>query len=317
MIDWSNTHFRYFMRLIVPSALLYTEMQTTNAIAYRPDKSLFYHSVEQPIALQVGGADPESLARCAKLAEARGYAEINLNLGCPSDRVQAGHFGACLMTNVSLVTDCIKAMKDAVSIPVTAKTRIGVDSQDSCEFFLEFIEQLREAGCDKFVVHARKAWLHGLNPKQNRTIPPLKYDYVYRAKLLCDNHPIVINGNIQTLEDVKAHMMHVDGVMVGRLACQNPYALTAMHQFFYPHQAILSRQAVLDQYVQYVSEQFQVGTPLSFLLKPLFNFANGLAFSKRWKALLVQSQQNKSPRCLQQAIHYNIMGVVTEILSEM
>ena len=301
MIDWTMTHFRFFMRLIAPSALLYTEMQTTGAITHRPDKALFFNPLEQPIALQLGGSDPHALALSAKLAEQAGFAEINLNLGCPSDRVQAGHFGACLMQESALVADCIKAMKDVVSIPVTAKTRIGIDTQDSYVFFLEFVEQLIQSGCYKIIVHARKAWLHGLNPKQNRTIPPIQYDYVYRMKACFPDVPVIINGNILTVDEVKQHLALVDGVMIGRLACNNPYVLAAMHQYFYPNLAIFSQEAVLERYHQYLLSQVTQRVPLSLLLKPLFNFACGLPFSKRWKALLTQVQQTKDLSILNQA----------------
>jgi tRNA-dihydrouridine synthase A len=303
MIDWTYTHFRVFMRLIAPSALLYTEMQTVGAIEHRTEKSLFFNPIEQPIALQMGGSDPKKLAQCAKLAEQQGYVEINLNLGCPSDRVQAGHFGACLMQSPEVVSDCIKAMKDAVSIPVTAKTRIGIDEQDSYSFFLDFIERIMAAGSDKLIVHARKAWLHGLNPKQNRTIPPLHYDYVYRIKTLFSDYPVVINGNINELSEVQQHMMQVDGVMLGRLACQNPYAIAAIHQFFYPEIAMPSRSAIVSNYHEYLVKQVEQGEPLSLLLKPLFNFTTGLPYSKRWKALLMQVQQTKDLSALEGLNH--------------
>ena len=305
MIDWTTTHFRVLMRFIAPSALLYTEMQTTGAIEHRTEKSLFFNPFEQPVALQIGGSDPKKLAHCAKLAEQQGYVEINLNLGCPSDRVQAGQFGACMMQHKDLVADCIKAMKDAVSIPVTAKTRIGIDEQDSYEFFLDFIHQLIDAGSDKLIVHARKAWLHGLNPKQNRTIPPLHYDYVYRIKTLFNDHPVVINGNINQLADIQQHMMQVDGVMLGRLVCQNPYALAVIHHYFYPATPIPSRSIVINQYVDYLIKQAEQGVPLSLLLKPIFNFATGLPHAKRWKGLLMQVQQSKDLTLLDRKANSN------------
>lgn len=293
MIDWTNTHFRVFMRLIAPKALLYTEMQTVGAVEHAPDKALLFNAIEQPLALQLGGSDPRKLANAAKLAEQRGFMEVNLNLGCPSDRVQSGNFGACLMNSPELVADCIKAIKDAVSIPVTAKTRIGIDKQDSYEFFANFIEQLIAAGCDKLIIHARKAWLHGLNPKQNRTIPPVQYDYVYRIKEQFSDYPVVINGNINTLAEIEGHMQSVDGVMIGRLACQNPYELAQIHHYFYPQIAIQSRAKIMDEYLSYAKEQVQQGVHFSLLLKPLFNVAHGMPYSKRWKAMLTHAQQNK------------------------
>lgn len=293
MIDWTYTHFRVFMRLLAPNALLYTEMQTIGAIVNNPSRALAFQDLEHPLALQLGGADKEGLVHCAKLAQDLGFAEVNLNLGCPSDKVQAGRFGACLMAEPKQVADCIKALKAAVTIPVTAKTRIGIDEDDSYEFFSSFAHQLIEAGCDKLIVHARKAWLHGLNPKQNRTIPPLHYDYVYKIKTKFMNLPVVINGNINTVSEIQEHMKHVDGVMLGRLACQNPYALAAVHNHYYPELPKRSRQSVLTDYLNYAEQQFNQGIPLSLLLKPIFNLAHGLPGAKIWKELLAKTQQLK------------------------
>ncbi|KTD36281.1 tRNA-dihydrouridine synthase A [Legionella nautarum] len=293
MIDWTYTHFRVFMRLIAPNALLYTEMQTVGAIVNNPNRALSFQPIEHPLALQLGGADKEGLIRCAKTAEERGFTEINLNLGCPSDRVQAGRFGACLMAEPDVVVDCIAGIKKQVSIPVTAKTRIGIDHQDSYEFFSSFAHQLVDAGCDKLIVHARKAWLHGLNPKQNRTIPPVHYDYVYRIKQEISNIPIVINGNINSNEEIAAHMQYVDGVMLGRLACQNPYALNSIHHYFYPNTPVQSRSAILQQYIDYAQIQAEQGVGLSLLLKPIFNLAYGLAGARSWREWLVKVQQQK------------------------
>lgn len=292
MIDWTYTHFRVLMRLIAPNALLYTEMQTIGAVVNKPQRALGFEAIEHPLALQLGGADKQGLVNCAKIAEEKGFAEININLGCPSDKVQAGRFGACLMSEPEHVAECIKAIKTAISIPVTAKTRIGIDSQDSYEFFSSFARRLIEAGCDKLIVHARKAWLRGLNPKQNRTIPPLHYDYVYRIKREY-GLPVIINGNISSLDEIKHHMTQVDGVMLGRLVCQNPYALAAIHHYFYPDLPIRSRYAILLDYLDYALQQFAQGAPLGLLLKPIFNMAHGLAGAKCWKEQLVQIQQLK------------------------
>ncbi|KTC92893.1 tRNA-dihydrouridine synthase A [Legionella drozanskii LLAP-1] len=293
MIDWTYTHFRVFMRLIAPSAVLYTEMQTVGAIVNNPNRALSFHPMEHPLALQLGGADKEGLIRCAKTAEEQGFTEVNLNLGCPSDRVQAGRFGACLMAEPGMVADCLAGIKQHVSIPVTAKTRIGIDHQDSYEFFSSFAHKLVDAGCDKLIVHARKAWLHGLNPKQNRTIPPVHYDYVYRIKQEIPNIPIIINGNINTIDEIVTHMQYVDGVMLGRLACQNPYALMSIHHYFYPNTPVQSRSAILQQYMAYAQTQAEQGVALSLLLKPIFNFAYGLAGARSWRELLVKIQQQK------------------------
>ncbi len=302
MIDWTYTHFRVFMRMLAPRALLYTEMQTVGAIFNNPSRALHFHAMEEPLALQLGGMDIEALVKCAKIAEQRGFAEVNLNLGCPSDRVQSGRFGACLMAEPQHVADCINAMKQAVSIPITAKTRIGIDHQDSFEFFSAFAHALVDAGCDKLIVHARKAWLHGLNPKQNRTIPPLHYDYVYKIKQSMPSVPVVINGNINELLDINTHLKSVDGVMLGRLACQNPYAIVIIHHALYPETPLLAREHILKQYVEYARQEQEQGVPMSLLLKPLFNFAHGLPIARKWKAALMAIQQSKDSSALPSAI---------------
>lgn len=303
MIDWTNTHFRQFIRLIAPDALLYTEMQTPGAIIHNPKRALDFGSVELPLALQLGGATVSTLVSSAVQAEALGYSEINLNLGCPSDKVQAGQFGACLMAHPELVSECISALKQSVTIPVTAKTRIGIDHQDSYSFFANFVDMLVSAGADKLIVHARKAWLHGLNPKQNRTIPPVQYEYVYNIKQEYPSLPVVINGNIESLEAIKIHLHHVDGVMIGRLACNNPYALQAINHYLHPYSACLSRSEVLEHYMSYVDEQLDLRVPISLLLKPLFNFNHGRPGARLWKEQLLQAQQSKSTAPIYQALN--------------
>ncbi len=300
MIDWTYVHFRVFMRLLAPHALLYTEMQTPGAIFNNPNKSLAYHPMEHPLALQLGGADKAALVKCAQIAEEKGFAEVNLNLGCPSDKVQAGRFGACLMAEPAHVADCLHAMKQAVSLPVTAKTRIGIDHQDSYEFFAEFVQQLVHAGCDKLIVHARKAWLHGLNPKQNRTIPPVHYDYVYRIKQDV-SVPVVVNGNIQSYTEIETHLQRVDGVMLGRLACQNPYAIAEIHHALFPNVPLQKRHMVLNQYIDYVHAIYTPGLSMSLLLKPLMNLAYGLPNAKLWKERLLAIQQTGDPTGLKNA----------------
>ena len=292
MIDWTHTHFRVLMRILAPNALLYTEMQTVGAVMNNPSRALGFHAMETPLALQLGGADLDGLVQCAQLAEAQGFSEVNLNLGCPSDRVQAGRFGACLMSEPQQVAHCIAAMKKAVNIPVTSKTRIGIDKQDSYEFFSAFAHCLVDAGCDKLVVHARKAWLHGLNPKQNRTIPPLHYDYVYQIKQAIPNIPIVINGNINTLEEINVHLSQVDGVMLGRLVCQNPYALATIHHAMYPDVPLLSRHAILLRYFSYVEASHASGVSMSLLLKPILNMAHAIPGARAWKEQLSQIQRS-------------------------
>ncbi|STX28795.1 tRNA-dihydrouridine synthase A [Legionella beliardensis] len=304
MIDWSYTHFRVLMRLIAPCALLYTDMQTVGAVKNNPHRSLSYSPMELPLALQLGGSDKEALVASAKLAAQYGYSEVNLNLGCPSDRVLSGRMGACLMAEANHVADCIKAMKQAVAIPVTAKTRIGIDNQDSYEFFASFAHKLIDAGCDKLIVHARKAWLHGLSPKQNRNIPPLHYDYVYRIKAELPQIPIIINGNILDLSAVKHHMNYVDGVMLGRLACKNPYALAVMHQWFFPNVAVQTRSQIMEAYLNYIEQQHKQGIRLSSLIKPIFNFAHGLPEAKFWKDRLLLAQQKQVVSYLQEAFRW-------------
>ena len=285
MINWSDTYFRVLMRLLAPNALLYTEMQTPNAIKHQPIRALSHHPAEYPLALQLGGSEPIALADAAKAGEAAGFSEINLNLGCPSSRVLAGHFGASLMCHPSQVAACITAMKEAVSIPVTAKTRIGVDQNDSYDFFKAFIHTLIDAGCDKLIVHARKAWLSGLNPKQNRTIPPLHYDYVHQIKSELPKHiPVIINGQIETIEQINAQLKTLDGVMIGRLACREPYAIADIHHAVYPASAKPSRAQVFENYLNYVATE---KAPISRVIKPILNLVHGLPHAAAFKQYLL------------------------------
>lgn len=296
MIDWSYTHFRVLMRLLAPQALVYTEMQTTGAVLHQPDRALEIHPLEQYVALQLGGAEPHALVQSVRLAMQHAFVEINLNLGCPSDKVQAGHFGACLMKEPQRVVDCIRAMKEASTLPITAKTRIGIDHQDSYAFFSDFVHQLVAAGCEKVIIHARKAWLNGLSPKQNRTIPPLHYDYVYRIKHELPDVPIILNGQILDIAQIQTHMQAIDGVMIGRLAYQNPYAIAQIHHYFYPDSPLPSREAIIQQYRDYVLSVVDThpGVSSSLLLKPLLNFAHGLAGAKKWKIALMAMIQQKN-----------------------
>lgn len=308
MIDWTYIHFRVFMRILAPQALLYTEMQTTGAIHNNPARALQFSLIEHPLAIQLGGSDPEALAKCALVAQQAGYDEINLNLGCPSDKVQAGRFGACLMKEPEHVAQCIFAMKQKVSIPVTAKTRIGIDNQDSFEFFSSFAHRLVDAGCDKLIIHARKAWLNGLNPKQNRTIPPVNYEYVYKLKREIPHIPVVINGNIVSIQEINHHLNHVDGVMLGRLACDNPYKIAEIHQILYPESTKLSRSQLFMQYKEYMLEEYGRGTPLSLLTKPIFNLSHGLPGASQWKKKLMHMLQLKD---------INVLDVLSQYLFDM
>lgn len=304
MIDWTYSHFRVWMRFLAPEALLYTEMQTTGAVSNNPQRALTFTPIEHPIALQLGGSDPKALADCARKAEIEGYDEVNLNLGCPSDRVQAGRFGACLMKEPEHVFECIRAMKQAVTIPVTSKTRIGIDHQDSYEFFRAFVLGLVEAGSDKIIVHARKAWLHGLNPKQNRTIPPVQYDYVYKIKQELPQIPVIINGNIQTLDEIKEHLHYVDGVMLGRLACDNPYQIARIHHHLYPHHPLLTPKQLFLLYKEYFYNEYHKGVALSLLVKPIFTLAHGMPGANQWKKTLMRLLQTKDLIVLDELINY-------------
>jgi len=304
MIDWSYSHFRVFMRMLADNALVYSEMQTTGAIQYNGERALSMSSFETPVALQLGGAEPSELADCAAIAEEKGYSEVNLNLGCPSDRVQAGRFGACLMSEPSLVADCIIAMKETCTLPVTAKTRIGIDHLDSYPFFKEFIDTLIEAGVDKVIVHARKAWLKGLSPKENRTIPNINYDYVYRIKKDYPSVPFVINGNINLIESIQTHLQYVDGVMIGRLAYQNPYEIAKIHHALFPAIQLKRRSKIIEQYFDYVKQQFDNKQRLSLLLKPIFNMAYGLPHANQWKKKLMAIIKENHLKQMDNAAHF-------------
>lgn len=293
MIDWTYSHFRVLMRLLAPKSLVYTEMHTAGAIQHNPSRSLYFNSVEHPIAIQLGGSEPKSLVECAIIAEQKGYDEINLNLGCPSDRVQSGQFGACLMKDPSRVVECLYAMKSAVNIPVTAKTRIGIDHEDSYDFFHSFAAQLVQAGIDKLIVHARKAWLNGLNPKQNRTIPPLHYDYVYQIKKQFPQVPVIINGNITNIQEIEEHLKHVDGVMLGRLACDNPYKIAEIHKALYPNAPLLKRSEIFLNYLDYLTSQNHSESSFSLLLKPVFNLMHGLQGATHWKKELMHVTKSR------------------------
>jgi tRNA-dihydrouridine synthase A len=294
MIDWTYTHFRVWMRLLAPNVLLYTEMQTTGAIQFNPERALFFNQQEHPIAIQLGGSNKDHLAHAAKLSEQQGYDEVNLNLGCPSDKVIAGQFGACLMKEPQKVVECIREIKNTVQVPVSAKVRIGIDHQDSYEFFRDFVFRLIDAGCDKLIVHARKAWLHGLSPKQNRTIPPINYDYVYRIKQELPEIPIVINGNIVSYDAIALHLAQVDGVMIGRLACDNPYKIAKIHHDLYPNNALQKRSELLLLYLEYIKTINDCQRAFNLMLKPLLNLAHGLPYASEWKKALMNLMQTKN-----------------------
>ncbi|MFN0219584.1 MAG: tRNA dihydrouridine(20/20a) synthase DusA [Hyphomicrobium sp.] len=265
MMDWTDRHCRLFHRQLTRRARLYTEMLTADAVL-RGDRGrlLGFDASEHPLALQLGGSDPGKLAEAARVAVDRGYREINLNVGCPSDRVQEGRFGACLMTEPALVAACVTAMRDAVAVPVTVKCRIGVDDQDSERDFQTFIDTVAGAGCNVFIVHARKAWLSGLSPKENREIPPLDYARVYRLKAARVDLTVVLNGGIETLDEAAAHLQHVDGVMLGRAAYQNPAILAEVDRRFFDARArVPSRRDAIDAILPHVRRHIASGGRLS------------------------------------------------------
>lgn len=288
MMDCTDRHFRYLLRLISQHTTLYTEMVHTNQIVHAGAKRfLNYNHEEHPLVLQLGGSDPEALAQCAKLAEEFGYDAVNLNVGCPSERVQKGQFGACLMKQGDLVAKCIAAMQAVVTIPVTVKTRLGVDEFDSDTYFYSFIETVAKVGCENFTIHARKAWLKGLNPKQNRTIPPLNYERVYQLKEKFPELYIGINGGIKTIAEIKGHLQQVDAVMLGREAFSNPYLFSEVDALFFSETVSpFSRMEVFKAYVLYAQQQFAKGVKLNFLIRPILGLFHGLPGARQWRGYL-------------------------------
>ncbi|UWU95816.1 tRNA dihydrouridine(20/20a) synthase DusA [Bradyrhizobium sp. CB1015] len=264
MMDWTDRHCRVFHRHLTRRGLLYTEMLTTGAIVHGDrERLLGFDAVEHPVALQLGGSDPQELALAARIGEDFGYDEINLNVGCPSDRVKDGRFGACLMAEPGLVARCVDAMKHVVAVPVTVKCRIGIDDQDPEVALDALARAVVAAGCDALIVHARKAWLNGLSPKENRDIPPLDYDRVYRLKRAMPDVPIIINGGVRSIDEAKAHLAHVDGVMLGRAAYQEPWRLLAVdHEIFGGPAPHATMQDALEAMMSYIEEQLAHGTRL-------------------------------------------------------
>lgn len=277
MMDWTDRHCRMFHRQLSRHALLYTEMVTAEAVIHgKRERLLGFSSQEHPIALQLGGAAPERLAQAASIGEAFGYDEVNLNVGCPSDRVQEGRFGACLMAEPHLVADCVAAMQARVKIPVTVKCRIGIDDQDAEVDFQRFIETVSEAGCRTFIVHARKAWLRGLSPKENREVPPLDYERVYRLKAARPDLEIIVNGGIETLEACDMHLQYVDGVMLGRAAYHDPYVLAQVdRRYFVSAAAVASRADALTGMLEYAGTHIAHGGRLSNITRHVLGLYHG------------------------------------------
>lgn len=285
MLDWTDRDCRYMLRLISRHSLLYTEMVTTGALIYGDrDRFLAHEALEYPLALQLGGSEPNDLAQCAKMGEDAGYDEINLNVGCPSDRVQSGRFGACLLAEPDVVAEGVAAMQNQVSIPVTVKTRLGIDEHDSYEFLTDFIKKVSAAGCDTFILHARKAWLKGLSPKENRDVPPLNYDRVYQVKQDFPHLHIDINGGINTLEEAQLHLQHVDGVMMGRAIYHNPFLLAQADEAIFGHDAsVLTRHQVVEAMLPYIEKRMAQGRPLKSITRHMLGVFQGQPGARRWR----------------------------------
>lgn len=285
MMDLTDRHARYLLRLISKRALLYTEMITVDALLHGDrDRFLAFNPAEHPLALQLGGSDPEKLAACCKIAEQTGFDEVNLNVGCPSDRVQSGQIGACLMLVPDTVARCFAAMQDACSIPVTVKCRLGVDEQDTCQTLPGFINKVSEAGCASFSIHARKAWLKGLSPKQNRDIPPLDYELVYEIKRRFADTQIIINGGIDSVAATCEHLRHVDGVMMGRKAYYEPYTLSDIDQLVFGENVVArSREEIFADYLVYVEGQLGQGVALKHMSKHVLGLFHGVQGARAFR----------------------------------
>ncbi|NOI23869.1 tRNA dihydrouridine(20/20a) synthase DusA [Vibrio mediterranei] len=295
MLDWTDRHCRYFHRLLSSQTLLYTEMVTTGAIIHGKGDFLAYNEEEHPVALQLGGSNPADLATCAKLAAERGYDEINLNVGCPSDRVQNGRFGACLMAEPELVAECVAAMKEVVDVPVTVKTRIGIDDQDSYEFLTRFVSLVSEkAGCEQFTIHARKAWLSGLSPKENREIPPLDYPRAYQIKKDFPHLQIAVNGGVKTLEESLEHLKHLDGVMIGREAYQNPYILAQVDQLIFGLDTpVKKRKQVVEEMYPYIERQLANGSYLGHISRHMIGLFQAMPGARQWRRYISENAHKK------------------------
>ena len=292
MMDWTDRHCRYFMRILSPAVRLYTEMVTAAALKHGDENNLLEYDVsEHPLALQVGGSEPGLMAHAAKLAAEHGYDEININVGCPSDRVQSGSFGACLMKRPDTVADCVKAMQEVGPVPVTVKTRIGIDDLDNYTFVRDFVAAIADAGCETVIVHARIAILSGLSPKDNRTVPPLNYERVYRLKQAFPDLTIVLNGGITTIEQVHEHLAHVDGVMIGRQAYQHPWFLSELHQALgYPTGAMpASRADVVAKMLPYVELERGRGVLLKHITRHMLGLFAGQPGARGWRRYLSEN----------------------------
>ena len=296
MMQYTDMHDRYLLRLISKKVFLYTEMVTTGAILYgKCFHQLEFNKEEHPVAIQLGGSDVDDLVKSAKIAEDYGYDEINLNVGCPSDRVQKGRFGACLMLEPEHVAECLNAMQTNVKVPVTIKCRLGVDHHEDYEFLYNFVNIVQDAGIKHFIIHARNGILKGLSPRQNRHIPPLKYDYVYQLKKDFPNLNITINGGIKTIDECKDHLKYVDGVMIGRAAYENPFLIKDIDTELYGIESkINSKKSILNQYLDYVEDKLQEGHDLSRMMKHLFGLSRGDKFAKTFRIKILEVIKKES-----------------------
>jgi tRNA-dihydrouridine synthase A len=293
MMDWTDRHCRAFHRVLTKHALLYTEMMTSAAIRFgRRERLLAFSAMEHPVALQLGGSDPVELAHAARVGQDFGYVEINLNCGCPSDRVQEGQFGACLMAEPWRVAECVAVMRHAVVIPVTVKCRLGIDDQEEDEPLDRFVAAVKQAGCRVLIVHARKAWLEGLSPRENRDVPPLNYERVYRLKRDYPDMEFVINGGISSMDEAQTHLRFVDGVMLGRAAYRQPYILSEVDQRFFTSGApILSREAVIASYLPYVEAELAQGTLLPQITRHLLGLFHGRPGGRLFRRILMEESR--------------------------
>jgi tRNA-dihydrouridine synthase A len=288
MLDWTDRHCRYWLRLIFPDALLYTEMVTTDAMLHGDRERLLAHDPsEHPVALQLGGSHLASMVECARITEDYGYDELNINVGCPSERVQSGAFGACLMAEPDIVAGCVEAMQRVVDIPVTVKTRIGIDELDDYEHLYHFVSVVAAAGCKTFIIHARKAYLKGLSPKENREVPPLDYPRVYRLKRDFPQLEIIINGGLKTIDEIMPQFRYVDGVMVGRGVYQDPYSLIGLrHALYGEQQPLPDRRVLVERYLDYVCRQTGQGVYLNHMTRHILGLFQGVPGAKRWRRFL-------------------------------
>jgi tRNA-dihydrouridine synthase A len=302
MLDWTDRHCRYFLRLLSQHTVLYTEMVTTGAIIYGKGDYLGFNEAEHPLVLQLGGSQPEDMARCAQIAQEKGYDEININVGCPSDRVKNGSFGACLMAEPHAVAACVQAMKKAVDIPITVKCRIGIDNMDDDQGLTNFVHPLVDSGVKHLIVHARKAWLQGLSPKENRDIPPLNYERVYRLKQQFPDLYISINGGVTDFDQTRQHLKQVDGVMMGREVYNNPYILAQADQALFNMQdaKVKSREQVVIEMTDYISQQHEQGARVWHIARHVLGLFQGQVGGKIWRRYLSQNGtgKNNNPRLL-------------------